>query len=89
MIDATEILNQLARDRSTQVSDAVLQALVSGAVRAYAARVERGGNLQPFPSDTVTATDVVVTTTAMLAAVDVGIFELSMWQSVKGQPTTN
>lgn len=66
------------------ISDAELQTLLAAAVRAYAARVEQLGRLRPFPPDTVTATDVAVTATAMLEAVDVGVFELSMWQRIKG-----
>lgn len=85
VMHAAETLMNAADDDSTLVSDIVLQAILGSAVRAYVARVERGGSLPPFLPNTATATDVVVIATAMLEAVGVGVFELSMWRAVKGR----
>jgi hypothetical protein len=68
-------------------SDADIQAMLAKAVRLYAERVaERDGPLPAFPSDAqVTATDVMVTVTAMLKAVNLQVFELGMWQAWSGR----
>lgn len=71
----------------TKASDAEIQAALAGAVRAYAERAaERDGGLPAFPPDgSVTATEVMVTVTAMLKAVNLQVFELGMWQSWAGK----
>lgn len=70
-----------------KASDAEIQAALASAVRAYAERAaERDEGLSAFPSqDSVTATDVMVTVTAMLKAVNLQVFELGMWQSWSGR----
>ena len=71
----------------TRASDADIQAALANAVRAYAERAaEHDAGLSAFPSeDSVTATDVMVTVTAMLRAVNLQVFELGMWQSWAGR----
>jgi hypothetical protein len=70
----------------TRLSDADLQAKLAEAVRLYAERVEENGALSAFPSEqSVTATDVMITVTAMLKAVNLQVFELGMWQSWAGR----
>ena len=61
-----------------RLSDGEIQALLARAVRLYAERVaERDAPLPAFPDGAqVTATDAVVTTTAILEAVNVQLFEL-------------
>ena len=87
MAAATRLLGQaVAGGDLTSLPDTALQALLAASVRAYAARVETRGQIPAFARDAATATDVAVTATAMLAAVDVGVFELGMWQTVKGPP---
>ena len=68
-------------------SDGDIQDMLTKAVRLYAERAQgRDGALPAFPSDAgVTATDVMVVTTAMLKAVNVQIFELGMWQAWSGK----
>jgi hypothetical protein len=68
-------------------SDAEIQAMLAEAVRLYAERAaERESGLAAFPAGTgVTATDVMVTVTAMMKAVNVQTFELGMWQSWTGR----
>jgi hypothetical protein len=68
-------------------SDAEIQAMLAKAVRLYAERVaEREEALTAFPENTnVTATDVMVTATAMLKAVNLQVFELGMWQAWTGK----
>jgi hypothetical protein len=68
-------------------SDAEIQALLARAVRLYAERVAaRDEPLAAFPEGAqITATDAVVTTTAILKAVNVQVFELGMWQAWSGR----
>ena len=68
-------------------SDADIQAMLAKAVRLYAERAaERDQPLPPFPADaTMTATEVVVTVSAMLKAVNLQVFELGMWQAWAGR----
>jgi hypothetical protein len=70
-----------------RLSDAQLQEMLSKAVRLYAERMAENDSLLPaFASDTsVTATDVMVTVTAMLKAVNLQVFELGMWQAWAGK----
>ena len=69
------------------LSDGEIQALLARAVRLYAERVaSRDEPLAAFPDGTqITATDAVVTTTAILKAVNVQLFELGMWQAWSGR----
>jgi hypothetical protein len=68
-------------------SDADIQALLAKAVQLYADRAaDREGALAAFPAGApVTATEVMVTVTAMLKAVNLQVFELGMWQAWSGK----
>ena len=67
-------------------SDAEIQTALADAVRRYAERAaERDGKLAAFPTDALTATEVMVTVTAMLKAVNLQVFELGMWQAWAGK----
>ena len=70
-----------------RLSDGEIQALLARAVKAYAERVAADDTPLPaFPADAgITATDAVVTTTAILKAVNVQLFELGMWQAWSGR----
>ena len=70
----------------SRASDAEIQEMLASAVRLYAERAaERDGTLPAFASDAATATDVMVTVTAMLKAVNLQVFELGMWQAWSGR----
>ena len=67
-------------------SDTDIQSMLAKAVRLYAESAsEQDGALPAFASDAVTATDVMVTVTAMLKAVNLQVFELGMWQAWSGK----
>ncbi len=68
-------------------SDAEIQGHLANAVRLYAKRAtEAEGGLAAFPPDApMTATEVMVTVTAMLKAVNLQVFELGMWQTWSGR----
>jgi len=74
-------------DAMTRPSDADVQAELAKAVRLYAERAtESEGGLPAFPADApMTATEVMVTVTAMLKAVNLQVFELGMWQTWSGK----
>jgi hypothetical protein len=68
------------------VSDAALQEILAAAVHEYGTRMEDGDDFKPFPARRhVTATDVMVSCTAMLKAVGLQLFELGMWQAWSGK----
>ena len=68
------------------VSDVDIQSLLARAVRLYAERAEQGDAPPAFAAGApVTATDVMVTVTAMLKAVNLQVFELGMWQAWSGR----
>lgn len=71
-----------------RVPDEALQNLLLHAVRLYAAKTEAGLR-SPFPprGGGATADDVMVTATDMLHALNVQLFELSMWQAMTGNCT--
>ncbi|MGA7680299.1 MAG: hypothetical protein WCA54_08985 [Pseudolabrys sp.] len=67
-------------------SDTDIQSMLAKAVRLYAERAgEQEGALPAFASDAATATEVMVTVTAMLKAVNLQVFELGMWQAWSGK----
>lgn len=68
------------------LSDADIQSLLARAVRLYAERAEQGDAPPAFANGApVTATEVMVTVTAMLKAVNLQVFELGMWQAWSGR----
>ena len=72
---------------SPEMSDGEIQALLARAVSLYAQRASLSDTpLAAFPEGAaVTATEAVVTTTAILKAVNVQLFELGMWQAWSGR----
>ncbi|HTW50346.1 MAG TPA: hypothetical protein VME45_00430 [Stellaceae bacterium] len=68
-----------------QIADADLRALLAGAVRLYAAKAENGMRT-PLPPDKggVTIDDTMILATDLLHALNVQLFELSMWQAMTG-----
>jgi hypothetical protein len=72
-------------DALSRPSDAEIQNALARAVRLYAERAAEGDGLSAFASEAATATEVMVTVTAMLKAVNVQLFELGMWQAWAGR----
>jgi len=67
------------------VSAEALQKLMAAACRVYAARSEAGEQFMPVARNAISATDVMVTASGLLRAVDLAVFELGMWQSWTGR----
>jgi len=73
-------------EAEARISDAEIQDMLAKAVRLYAERAEeRDGALPAFSAEQATATEVMVTVTAMLKAVNLQVFELGMWQAWAGR----
>jgi len=69
-----------------RLTDTEIQTILAKAVRLYAERAaERDDSLPAFAPDAATATEVMVTVTAMLKAVNLQVFELGMWQAWSGR----
>ena len=68
-----------------RVPDAALRALIANAVRLYAVKADNGMR-SPLPpgGGGCTITDAMVTVTDVLHALNVQLFELSMWQAMTG-----
>jgi len=66
----------------TQIcSPELVQKFLELGTRLHSAEMQAGRGLTAFAPDTrVAATDVMITTTSMLKAVNIQLFELGMWQ---------
>ncbi len=70
----------LKRGDPDAIPDKVLQQVLSAAVKIYAAKVERRGHdVAPYPQNTVTATETVVTACGMIRAADLNMFDVAIW----------
>ena len=79
---ALEVAEKALNDGTTdQISDEVVQRLLTAGTRLFANKVEMEDRFfLPFTSpEATTATDVVVTVSDMLRAVNLNTFDLSMW----------
>jgi hypothetical protein len=87
-LDSISIAERLAvaTQDPAMISEEALGALLAATVRLYAARYQQDPSVRPFGRDGagVTATDVMVATTAMLQALHLQLFELGMWQAWTG-----
>jgi hypothetical protein len=68
-----------------RIADADLRAVIASALRLYAVKAENGMRT-PLPPDCggLTITDAMVGVTDVLHALNVQLFELSMWQAMTG-----
>jgi hypothetical protein len=71
----------LAEGTADRVPEQTVQELLTLAVKLYVARCEGDEFIEPFADDSVTATEVAFTATSMLKAVELEVFELTMWKS--------
>jgi hypothetical protein len=70
----------LKRGEPDAISDRKLQAIMTAAVKVYAAKVERRGHdVAPFPPHSVTATETVVTACGLIRAADLNMFDVAIW----------
>lgn len=81
-----EDLKGLAAGRPQDLPPELVQAMLAVACRAYSAHAEDGLDYPVFGREApANATDVMHVAGAMLKAVDLGVFDLGMWQSWRGR----
>lgn len=80
----------LAEGRSEEVSDEAVQALITAGARLYARKVDQEHRyFRPVTGPGVlTPTDVAVTVSELLRAVDLNLFDLAMWSN-RARPDEN
>lgn len=68
-----------------RIADTDLRVLLANALRLYAVKAENGMRT-PLPADAggLTITDAMIAATDLLHALNVQLFELSMWQAMTG-----
>ena len=76
-VDAAE--HALASGRLDGVSDAELERVMTAAVRLYAAKAEGDTPPAVVTPAQVTPTDIVVTVSALIRAVGLNLWDVSMW----------
>jgi hypothetical protein len=76
-VDAAE--HALETGRLEGVSDAELERVMTAAVRLYAAKAEGDTPPAVVAADRVTPTDIVVTVSALIRAVGLNLWDVSMW----------
>jgi|MEHZ01.4.fsa_nt_MEHZ011254624.1_9 hypothetical protein len=78
-----ETLRRLESGDTNSVSDETVQALLTAGARLYARKVDEEGRrfIPVREPETMTATDVAVTVTALLQVADLNLFDLAMWSN--------
>jgi len=77
-VDAAE--RALSSGKLDELSDAELEAVMTAAVRLYAAKAEaEDKEVRPVTPERITPTDIVVTVSAMIRAVGLNLWDVSMW----------
>lgn len=83
---AIEVALKRENEDGPALDPKAMQTLLAALCRVYSNHVEHGPHYGIFSADNpVTATDVMVTSSALLKAADVAVFELGMWQSWTGR----
>jgi hypothetical protein len=62
------------------------QALMAALCKSYSAQIEAGNSFMPLGDrNAVSPTEIMVTTSSLLKAANLAVFELGMWQSWTGR----
>jgi hypothetical protein len=85
-MSSSEMVDALTADGVIDNLDPrAMQRLVAAVVREYAKRADSPGGYFPIvPTSTITATDAMIVSSALLKVVNVAVFELGLWQSWAG-----
>jgi hypothetical protein len=88
--DATQLAAQIERDlrdgRLDTLTPQAFQSLMAALCRSYGTQLEAGINFLPLADrQSVSPTEVMTTTSALLKAANLAVFELGMWQSWTGR----
>jgi hypothetical protein len=83
---AAKIEHDLREGRSDTLTPQAFQALMAALCKSYGTRLEAGAQFLPLASQTsASPTEVMTTTSALLKAANLAVFELGMWQSWTGR----
>jgi hypothetical protein len=88
--EATALAARIERDlrdgRSDTLSPQAFQALMAALCKSYGSQREAGAEFLPLASQqSVSPTEIMTTTSALLKAANLAVFELGMWQSWTGR----
>jgi hypothetical protein len=84
-LELARLLEKLAGRDPAGIPEGAVQRAMSAIVQLYANKFEAGERFSPLPEGhNVPATTVLLTTTALLRAANLELFELGMWQSWSG-----
>ncbi len=84
-VDAAKVFSDwigtmLAQDRVAEISDEMLRQVMTAAVKAYAAKVEKmERDFDPIDKHAVSATEGVTAACAMIRTVDLNMFDVALW----------
>jgi len=83
---ATKIERGLREGRFDTLTPQAFQALMAALCKTYAARSEGGEGFMPLADrNSVSPTEIMTTTSALLKSANLAVFELGMWQSWTGR----
>jgi hypothetical protein len=88
--EATALAAKIERDlrdgRSDTLTPQAFQALMAAMCKSYGTQLEAGAQFLPLANQTsASPTEVMTTTSALLKAANLAVFELGMWQSWTGR----
>ena len=88
--DAAQLAARIERDlregRLDTLSPQSFQALMAALCRSYGTQLEAGADFLPVADRTsVSPTEIMTTTSGLLKAANLAVFELGMWQSWTGR----
>ena len=88
--EATQLAAQIERDlrggKLDTLTPQAFQALMAALCKSYGTQLEAGADFLPVADrQSVTPTEIMTTTSALLKAANLAVFELGMWQSWTGR----
>jgi hypothetical protein len=88
--EATALAARIERDlrdgRSDTLTPQAFQALMAALCKSYGTQLEAGAQFLPLANQaSASPTEVMTTTSALLKAANLAVFELGMWQSWTGR----
>ena len=76
-----ELVDQVIAEEGVEaIDEETIQRLATLGVKLYVARREQGHQFPPFKGESVNATEVSIMAMGMLKAVNLDVFELSLWR---------
>jgi hypothetical protein len=83
---AAKIEHDLREGRSDTLTPQAFQALMAAMCKSYGTQLEAGAQFLPLANQmSASPTEVMTTTSALLKAANLAVFELGMWQSWTGR----